>query len=331
MEFREIVGIDVSKKTLDAHLYKQNQHKQFGNTSEAIHKLIQWASKHSEVPKEQMLFVFEHTGLYSYQLSLSLSDEDYNYAVISGLEIRKSMGITRGKDDRIDSKKIALYGYRLREELEPCRMSPKAIQVLKRYTLYRQRLVQQRAGFKTSLGEIKQVLKKKDNEFLFKSQQRMIRKLDKEIEKLEKEMMAIINENQEFQDISDLIISITGIGPQTAYFMICYTQAFTKFETWRQFASYCGVAPFPNSSGTSLRGKTKTSNLANKKVKAIIDQAAKSAIQYNTELRLYYHRRVEEGKNKMSTINVVRNKLPARIFAVVKRGTPYVDTLKYAN
>lgn len=331
MEFREIVGIDVSKKTLDTHLYKQNQHKQFGNTSEAIRKLIQWASKHSEVSKEQMLFVFEHTGLYSYQLSLSLSDEDYNYAVISGLEIGKSMGITRGKDDRVDSKKIALYGYRLREELEPCRMSPKAIQVLKRYTLYRQRLVQQRAGFKTSLGEIKQVLKKKDNEFLFKSQQRMIRKLDKEIEKLEKEMMAIINENQELQDIFDLIISITGIGPQTAYFMICYTQAFTKFETWRQFASYCGVAPFPNSSGTSLRGKTKTSSLANKKVKAIIDQAAKSAIQYNTELRLYYHRRVEEGKNKMSTINVVRNKLLARIFAVVKRGTPYVDTLKYAN
>ncbi|SHG65863.1 hypothetical protein SAMN05444483_1211, partial [Salegentibacter echinorum] len=38
----------------------------------------------------------------------------------------------------------------------------------------------------------------------------------------------------------------------------------------------------------------------------------------------------EQNKEKMSTINVIRNKLLARIFAVVKRGTPYVDTMRYA-
>ena len=127
-----------------------------------------------------------------------------------------------------------------------------------------------------------------------------------------------------------LIISIKGVGKQTALFMIVYTHGFTKFKNWRKFASYCGIAPFPNLSGTSIRGRTKVSNLANKKIKSLFDLCAKSAIQHNPEMKAYYYGRLDEGKNKMSTINIIRNKLLARIFAVVERQTPYVDTMKYA-
>lgn len=54
-----------------------------------------------------------------------------------------------------------------------------------------------------------------------------------------------------------------------------------------------------------------------------------SAIQHNPEMKAYYQKRIAEGKNKMSTINIIRNKLISRVFAVVKRKTPYVDTMKY--
>ena len=56
---------------------------------------------------------------------------------------------------------------------------------------------------------------------------------------------------------------------------------------------------------------------------------AMSAIQNNPEMKMYYLKRIAEGKNKMSTINIIRNKLIARVFAVIKRQTPYVDTLKF--
>ncbi len=45
---------------------------------------------------------------------------------------------------------------------------------------------------------------------------------------------------------------------------------------------------------------------------------------------MYYDQRIEKGKNKMSTINIIRNKLLSRIFAVIDRKTPYVDTMKFA-
>ncbi len=57
---------------------------------------------------------------------------------------------------------------------------------------------------------------------------------------------------------------------------------------------------------------------------------ATSAIQHSPEMKLYFEKRVLQGKNRMSTINIIRNKLVARVFAVVKKGTPYVDILKYA-
>lgn len=56
-----------------------------------------------------------------------------------------------------------------------------------------------------------------------------------------------------------------------------------------------------------------------------------TAIQHNPEMKNYYIKRVETGKSKMSTINIIRNKLIPRIFAVVKRQTPYVDTMKFTS
>src|SRR5690606_30252675 len=119
-----------------------------------------------------------------------------------------------------------------------------------------------------------------------------------------------------------------GVGPQTALVMIVLTNGFTSFEQWRKFVpagnrSYAGTAPFANESGT-FKGKTKISHLANKRIKALLSCCATSAIQFNPEMKMYYQKRVAEGRNEMSTLNIVRNKLLARIFAVVQRGTPYV-------
>ncbi len=117
---------------------------------------------------------------------------------------------------------------------------------------------------------------------------------------------------------------------QMATTIIITTNNFKKFDNWRKFASYSGIAPFSYQSGTSIKGRTKVSHLANKKVKALIHLCAISAIQHNPEMKKYYLKRIKTGKSKMSTINIIRNKLIARVFAVIKRQTPYVDTMKFA-
>ena len=58
--------------------------------------------------------------------------------------------------------------------------------------------------------------------------------------------------------------------------------------------------------------------------------AALTAIKTDGQIALYYNRKIKEGKNPMLVLNNIRNKLVARIFATIKRQTPYVFTMKFA-
>lgn len=330
MKIKETVGIDISKLKFDARIHSNQMFETFENSLKGFKQLVKWHLKNSSYSSEQTLFVFEHTGLYSHQLSLFLSEKGIPFKLVPGLAIKRSIGIVRGKDDKIDATKIALYGYRLREEITPTKLASTAIMRLKRLLSYRDRLVKQRAGYKASLKEQKRILDRKENLVLVKGQEEMIKILSKQIKIADSEMQKIIGLEEELKTLFKLVTTIKGIGPQTALFLIAYTEGFTKFKNSRKFASYCGIAPFPNSSGTSIRGKTKVSQLANKRIKSLLDLCAKTAIQHNEEMKIYYNRRINDKRNKMSTINIIRNKLLARAFAVAKRRTPYVDTLKYA-
>jgi len=330
MKIKQTIGIDISKLTLDVCMHTTQNHQTFDNNNKGFKQLIKWVEKNNKIVCEDTLFIFEYTGIYSEQLSLFLEKHNIHFALIPGLEIKKSLGISRGKNDKVDARKIALYGYRLRDELQPSKLPSVSVNILKRLLTLRERLVKQRAGHKATLKEQKRIYTKKEDKLLLEIQEQTIKFLSKKIDKINVEMQKIVKEDTLLKQQYDLIVSIKGVGPQTALFMLVTTNGFTKFAAWRKFASYCGIAPFPNNSGTSIRGKTKINNLANKKLKKLLDLCAKSAIQHNHEMKIYYNKRIEKGKNKMSTINIIRCKLVARIFATIKRETPYVDTFKYA-
>ena len=330
MEILETLGVDISKKVIDTHLHKENLFRQFENNKKGFKQMIKWLEKSSKVPTENLLFAMEHTGIYCHSISLFLFEENFNYVILPGLEIKQSMGMTRGKNDKADAKRIALYAYEKRDRLKSNIPSSESIVKLKRLFSLRERMVKQRAGYKMSLKEQSEILSKSKNKLLLKIQKRLIKCLTKEIDILETEIETIISEDDNLKFQYDLIVTIKGVGKQTALYMIVFTEGFRKFDSWRKFASYCGIAPFPNTSGSSIRGRTKVSHLANKKLKSLLDLCAKSSIQYNEEMKLYYQKRIALGKNKMSTINIIRNKILARIFAVINRKSPYVDLMKYA-
>jgi len=105
--------------------------------------------------------------------------------------------------------------------------------------------------------------------------------------------------------------------------IIAKTEGFTAFTDPRKMACYAGVVPFDHQSGTSSKYKSKVSIYADKELKSILHLAAMSAIRLDNELRTYYLRKVQEGKNKMSTLNAIRNKIIHRIFALIKNKTFY--------
>jgi len=143
-----------------------------------------------------------------------------------------------------------------------------------------------------------------------------------EITKVEAEINDIMSNNKEIKINYDLILSITGVGPIIALDTIISTNNFTLFKNWRQYASYCGCAPFENSSGTKTTNK-RISRLASKQLKGNLTSGARAAVIHDQEMVIYLERKLAEGKSKKSIINVIRCKLISRMFSVTRNKMPF--------
>ena len=56
-----------------------------------------------------------------------------------------------------------------------------------------------------------------------------------------------------------------------------------------------------------------------------------TAIKYDPQIKAYFERKKLEGKNPMLVLNNIRCKLISSVFAVIKRGSPFINTYKYAS
>jgi len=292
--------------------------------------LIEVCSKHLEEDIDQVFFCFEDTGRYSKLLSVFLEQSDYNFALLNALDLKRSMGLTRGKSDKKDARMIAMYAWRKRDELNKSNLPGPAIDQLKQLLSLREKLIKHRTAFKNTGHDLYDCYIDGEFNFIKQRHAHMLDHLNNEIDLVEKEITRIIRSNENFYNSFNLLTSVRGIGKVLAFYLIVLTENFKKFDNPRKFACYAGIAPFEYSSGTSVKGKTKVHSIANRHIKSLLNMAAMASIQLNGEYKTYYHRRLAEGKNKMSTLNIIRNKLVFRAFAVVKRGTPYVDLSKFA-
>lgn len=328
MKLQHIIGADLSKRSIDVVCHLLQTHIQIENTAAGFNNLIHWMRQHKINPSKTMI-VMEHTGLYSYCFEKFLHKQQMAFCKVNALAIKRSIGLVRGKTDKLDASRIAAYGYEKKEKLTIDVPVSDALKRLQMLHSTRDRLVRHRAAIIRSLKEYKHIgIPEKD--IIMQTQLQLIKNFDKQIEKLMTEMESIIDEQEPLKRNLRLLQSIKGVGEIVAIATIIKTHNFTRFANARKFACFCGTAPFPHNSGTSIRKKSRVSHLADKQMKSLLDLSAKNAIQYDKELRKYYLRRTSDGRSKMSTINVVRNKILYRMFAVIKRQTPYVENYLYA-
>ena len=323
MKVQHIIGADLSKKSIDLVCHLLKSHVQIQNTVTGFKELIQWMRQQKINPSKTMI-VMEHTGLYSYCFEHFLHEHQIPFCKVNALAIKRSMGVVRGKTDKLDAVRIAAYGYEKKDKLAVDVPTSDALRRLQMLHSTRERLVKQRASLTCAIKEYRHIgITEKD--LIMQTQLQVIKSFDRQIEKLMTEIEIIINEQQPLKQSFYLLQSIKGVGKILALTAIIKTSNFARFANARKFACYCGTAPFEHSSGTSIRKKSRVSHLADKQMKTLLDLSAKTAIQYDKELREYYLKRTEGGKSKMSTINVVRNKILYRMFAVIKRQTPFLE------
>ena len=327
-EYPYIVGIDVSKESLDACMIESSSQKRYflttGNTSQGFIKLKRWMKQLGNDDHSLTLFCLEHTGIYTRNIVKYLLSRGGKVWMEGSLQIKRSMGLIRGKSDKIDSERIAHYGRVHQKEAKLVRMTHPTLDRLGYLMRTRMRLLKSLRAHEHAIKEMSHFDKKAGSE-MERMSRSAIRGIKKSIEKIEDKMLELVSIDREVRSLYELITSVKSVGKVLAIDLIVYTQGFSRMLDGKKLACYCGVAPFEYTSGTSLYKSPGTSQYANKILKQHVHMAALNAVRYHEELRDYYKRKLEEGKGKMSAINAVRNKLLHRIVAVVKRGTPYVE------
>jgi transposase len=328
-QLKESVGIDVSKLTLDVFLYNKKLHCQFANNPKGFIAMQKWIK--SELGSlEGLVYCFEHTGWYCIMLSHFLNDQSLFYCCINPLDLKRSMGFKRGKTDKSDSYEIARFAWLRKDELIASTPMPIMLIELQRLMSVREQFIKQSTALKNLEKGLLVTIESLTQDIGLKTIRQSIKQIEQQVLKIEKAMEELIKSEPEMLTNYKLSKSVKGVGKILAIQMLLHTHNYSRFEQWRQFSAYCGLVPYPFQSGTSINGRRKIHSISDVKMKSLLSMSAISAIQHDTELKMYYQKRVEEGKPKMVALNIIRNKIVSRIFATVKRGTPYVELNKFA-
>ena len=327
------IGLDMGKSSFTSALVHESEpdtyhQEQFSNDKSGYLKLIAWVNNLRAELNHQQLFCMEHTGLYSLGLCEFLSQQNINYTLVSGLALKRSLGIRRGKSDKADARDIARYAMLHKKELKQSVLPEKVILQLKEKLGERERMVRAKNSLSVPIKERNSVKRQKQSS---SQTTRVVQHMTLAIKALDKEILELINADEKLRKCYKLLCSVPGIGPQIATRLLVITRCFTCFENSRKLACYAGIAPFEYTSGSSIRGRTKISHLADKGLKSLLSLAALCAIRFDPEIRRYYKRKKLEGKHIGIVLNAVKNKILARAFAVIKRGTPYVEMATFAR
>ena len=321
-------GIDVSKKTLDVALLKDGaviSSHVIENAPHSIDVFFTSYAKQFQLAGDEAWLCMEHTGIYNYPLLKSLEQSTFKICVEPAVQIKKSQGMARGKSDAVDAVRIAQYAYKNRDSLKIWRPRHANLQRLKALLSQRDLLIKAKLQLEVSTKECDGFLDAQLVKDLVSNSKNSLKAIAKDLQKLEEKVYATVQSDEKLGTLFQRATSVTGIGPITAFHLIVATGGFEQIKNPKKFACHAGVAPFEHKSGTSVRGRTRVSKMADMGMKRLLHMAALSATQCEGELRDYYLRKVVEGKNKMAVLNAVRNKLITRVFVCINQNRDYQE------
>lgn len=326
MDYRHYIGVDVSKHTLDFTVLVEGSfllHETVDNTKPAIDQWLKKLKTNHKAGGKKTLFCVENTGTYQAILLRVLLSRKIPLWLESPLQIHLCLGLQRGKSDKLDSLRIAEYAYTFRKKVRLYQAPRDAIEQLKQLRSLRERLLTVRNQLKHQTEELKGYAKKAAQEQLYHHCEDSLAAIAGDLKKVEKTMLAMITADERISQLYQWLTSVSGIGPVLATEMIITTNEFKDFTNPKKYASYCGVAPFRYTSGVKIHKKAKVSKRANQRMRRLLHIAAMSSIQAKGEHKEYYDRRVKQGLNKTSVLNIIRNKLIRRAFACVREERCY--------
>ncbi len=332
METKLFMGCDIAQDSFSYCLRSSKEILLEGtveNNAKAIQRWLSSLKRTHKMDLSTMVFCLEHTGVYGMILMRTLHLRSLIVCVEGAATIKLSLGLQRGKNDRVDAQRIAEYAMRYTDRLKQWTPKREVLVKLQLLTGLRSRLIKARNVLTSHTKEAGKFLGKQEYMLLKKGTQESLKGIEVNLKKADEAIEALIKSDETLKRLSDLVTSVDSVGMVTCAAILVRTNEFQDIREAKKFACTAGLAPFEHSSGKSVRGKTRVSHRAHKDLKTLLHMCAIGAISRKGEMQDFYQRKVGQGKNKMVVLNAVRNKLVHRVFAVVRDGVMYQKNYQY--
>ena len=312
------IGCDVSKLKLD--LATATRTHQVDNTRAGWDALIQWAEAQYQVHRSKICVVMEASAVYHLQAAAHLS--------LSGLKVLvcnpgRSADFSRSqnqlnKNDRLDASALQRYGATL-EKLHFFRPDSLEISALKSLLGL---LDQLERDIRRWTNRLEKARHQYPGFTIDRSIKRQIANLQREQNRTQKAIDALIRSHKSLHHQQQLMCSIKGIGPKTSQRLLPLVYN-DRFDSARQLAAFLGLTPCHKASGTSLKKPGRLSGRGNATVRAALYMPALSAKRHDPEMNDLYDRLIARGKLPKQAITAVMRKLVHLCYGVVKNQIPY--------
>lgn len=267
------VGIDISKQRLDCWLRPAGHHLCCTNRQKGFEKLHHWLLGQGCKPANSIVCL-EQTGIYGKRLLLALDKRGWCCSLEKTTILDKIGPDHHRKDDTFDARLLAEYADRFTDQLNISTPSKPEMDCMQQLHSERRRLVRQRAAVKTKQRQAKQ--EPRCPQVLREGWKQQIVLFNRQIVSLEEQIQTIVKAHKKLYSYYELLTSIPGVGQVTAWVWLIMFYGQGRLNP-KQIASRFGVAPHRHQSGSSVRGKTRSSGHGTAEMRSTLTMAAQSA------------------------------------------------------
>ncbi len=308
------IGIDMSKNTFHA-AFDETMVRVFENTPAGVASFFAVLSGLG-MDNEETTIGVEATGAYHLILCAQCALSGRRIVVINPLEtyhMIQAQSLRRVKTDRKDA--IAIRAMVALGRGYPYTDTADAI-ALKALIVERNGLIAMRSAL-AGQGEAHAAKQKAVPLPLHDTFSPILAALRKEIRAMERLFASHRPETQA------LLRSIPGVGAITAATLVAFVGDISRFSSPEKLVAYIGLDCRVQESGTSVHGKGYISKRGSGRLRHTLFNATLTARQQNPELKLYFKKKIGEGKHYFSAMCATERKLIHLIYAVWKRNKPF--------
>jgi len=333
IQYRFILGIDISKNQLNLHLLDLQTHQQWKNelpnNTHGFAKLEDWLGQHG-AGKSQTVLISEHTGRYGELLLRWTTENEWDHAMENTTVLEKVGYEHHRKDDTYDARTLAEYGQRFTDRLRLTKACSARISQLRRLQAERRKMVDQRAALKSKRTEA--YTHDADMTLIIEMWKQQITLLSQHIAQLEGRMRELINQDPELAHFFRLMRTAPGIGPVLGRFWLGLFAGEDKLDP-NKIASRFGFAPHAHQSGSSVKSPNRSTGHGKSEMRKLMHQSARSMATHHPHYRNYYEKKLAEKDAELLVINNIINKLIHLYCAMwnnqMEYDPQYIQKMKY--